>query len=178
MAEKNRSLWAPWRMEYIHALGEMSSTEKNECFLCAYASSPESDPANRVVWRTDAVLTVFNRFPYSNGHLLVAPTEHCGDLPDLDDEVLAELFRTVRDAKRLLVRTTNAQGFNVGMNFGRCAGAGLPDHLHVHIVPRWEGDTNFMPVLGDTKVIPQSMDAQVALMKDTVRDLGLPEIRA
>jgi ATP adenylyltransferase len=177
MAEQNHNLWAPWRMEYIHTLEEKGTIARPECFLCAYAAAPAGDGANRVIWRTDSTLTVFNKFPYSNGHLLVAPTAHLGDLSDLSDEGLAELFRTVRDAKRLLARTAKAQGFNVGMNFGRCAGAGLPDHLHVHIVPRWEGDTNFMPVLGDTRVIPQSMDAQIALMRQAAGELGLPEIR-
>ncbi len=178
MAEHNANLWAPWRMEYIHELDDEGRINRPQCFLCAYAADPEQDAAHRVIWRTENTLTLFNRYPYSNGHLMVAPTGHKADLTDLSDAVLTELFGKVRDAKTLLARTTQAQGFNVGMNFGRCAGAGLPDHLHVHIVPRWEGDTNFMPVLGDAKVIPQSMDAQIALMKKAVEDLGFPAIRA
>ena len=175
MAETNRNLWAPWRMEYIDLLSQTSG--ETGCFLCRYAETPEQDTANHVVWRTDACLTVFNKFPYSNGHLLVAPRAHLADLDDLDDAGLTALFQQVRDAKRLLAETARAHGFNVGMNFGRCAGAGLPGHLHVHIVPRWEGDTNFMPILGDAKVIPQSMDALYAKMAEATGRLGLPAVR-
>ena len=174
MAETNRNLWAPWRMEYIHSLADES--DDKGCFLCRYVDAPENDAEHRVIWRGDTCLTVFNKFPYSNGHLLVAPLAHQPDLDDLSDDVLAELFRQVRDAKRLLAETTHAHGFNVGMNFGRCAGAGLPGHLHVHIVPRWDGDTNFMPVIGDTKVIPQSMDALSAKMREAAPELGLPDV--
>jgi ATP adenylyltransferase len=176
MAEKNQNIWAPWRMEYIEALVE--GDEDPGCFLCRYAGSPDKDREYRVIWRDETCLTVFNKFPYTNGHLLIAPIEHTADLTDLTDEALAAFFRTVRDAKRLLGEVTQAQGFNVGMNFGRCAGAGLPDHLHAHIVPRWSGDTNFMPVLGDVRVIPQSMDALIQKMRVAVDTLGLPEIRA
>lgn len=176
MAEINRNLWAPWRLEYIHSIHDQE--EPKGCFLCRYAARPEQDSPNLVIWRGERCLTLFNRFPYSNGHLLVAPHAHIGALDGLDDATLMELMAQVRDAQRLLARTCNAQGFNVGMNLGRCAGAGVPDHLHMHIVPRWEGDTNFMAVLGDTKVIPQSMEAQVKLMREAVTVLGLPAIRA
>jgi len=176
MADFNQNLWAPWRMEYIGTLAEQ--TGNSGCFLCDYADHPDQDATNRVVWRGQTCLTVFNRFPYANGHLLVAPLAHQGDLGDLNDDTLNELIRQVRDAKTLLKETTGAHGFNVGMNFGRCAGAGLPDHLHVHIVPRWEGDTNFMPVLSNTRVIPQSMDALLRLMREATDALGLPALRA
>jgi ATP adenylyltransferase len=175
MAETNRNLWAPWRMEYIRSLVEQDGEEG--CFLCRYAQSPDKDGEHQVVWRTDACLTVFNRFPYSNGHLLVAPFEHLAELEDLEDPVFCELFRQVRDAKRLLAKATCAHGFNVGMNFGRCAGAGLPGHLHVHVVPRWDGDTNFMPVVGDVRVISQSTEALREEMRAAARELGLPDVR-
>ncbi len=174
MAEFNHNLWAPWRMEYIHSL-----TEENRisgCFLCHYAGHPDEDGENHVVWRGPTCMTVFNKFPYSNGHLLIAPLEHLAQLDDLDEATLGELFGQVRDAQRLLRETTSAQGFNIGMNFGRCAGAGLPDHLHAHVVPRWEGDTNFMPVLGDTRVIPQSIEALHSQMRDAAEKLGLPAV--
>lgn len=176
MGETNHNLWAPWRMEYIRSLADEAGGRG--CFLCTYAGEPDRDAERHVVWRTDHTLTVFNKFPYSNGHLLVAPLAHLADLSDLDDAALTDLFRQVRDAKRLLGETTGAHGFNVGMNFGRCAGAGLPDHLHVHLVPRWNGDTNFMPVLADTKMIPESMDALYARMREAAGALGLPPLCA
>ncbi|GMV96276.1 MAG: HIT domain-containing protein [Phycisphaerae bacterium] len=175
MAEYNRNLWAPWRMEYIHSLHD--DGEPGGCFLCRYAARPEDDAKNQVIWRGQRCFTLFNRFPYSNGHLLVAPYAHEGLLDGLEEPALTELMTQVRDAQRLLRETTGAHGFNVGMNFGRCAGAGLPDHLHLHIVPRWEGDTNFMAVLGDTRVIPQSIEAQLRLMREAAVKLGLPAIR-
>ena len=175
MGEFNQNLWAPWRMEYIRSLREVA--DGDNCFLCQYAARPDEDAAHHVVWRGPTCLTVFNRFPYSSGHLLIAPLAHLADLDDLDDAALDELIRQVRDAKRLLGAVIEAHGFNVGMNFGRCAGAGLPGHLHVHVVPRWEGDTNFMPLLSDTRVIPQSIEAIHRQMRERSEGLGLPAVR-
>ncbi len=175
MAEQNRNLWAPWRMQYINSLQD--EAESKGCFLCRYAQNPGDDARNHVIWRGEHCFTLFNAYPYSNGHLLVAPYAHQGMLDRLDEATLLELMRQVRDAQRLLQETTSPQGYNVGMNFGRCAGAGLPDHLHAHIVPRWEGDTNFMPVLGDTRVIPQSIEALLTRMREAAPRLGLPPVR-
>lgn len=175
MPESSRNLWAPWRMEYIRSLGGDKADEG--CFLCRYVASPESDGPHRVVWRSGRCLTVFNGFPYNSGHLLVAPLAHVADLEAMEDEALDELIRQVRDAKRLLTAVLSPQGFNIGMNFGKCAGAGLPGHLHVHIVPRWEGDTNFMPVVGDTRVIPESIKAIHDRMREVAPGLGLPTVR-
>jgi ATP adenylyltransferase len=172
MSETNDNLWAPWRMEYIDLLADKEA-EKG-CFLCRYAAEPDQDVRNHVIWRTERCLTTFNSFPYNNGHLLIAPLEHQGSLSDFDDAVLAEMMLTARDAQRLLKETTDCHGFNVGMNVGRCAGAGLPDHLHLHIVPRWGGDTNFMPVLAGVRVIPQSIQALYDKMRAVVGKLGLP----
>lgn len=178
MAEFNDNLWAPWRSQYIHGLGEKPGPEAgDDCFLCRYAANPDQDEANHVLWRSDCCLTTFNTFPYCNGHLLIAPLAHVPTLDELDDAALSNLFRTVRDAQRLLAATTSAHGYNVGMNFGRCAGAGLPGHLHVHIVPRWDGDTNFMSVFADTRVISESMDALRERMRQVTDQLGLPPIR-
>jgi ATP adenylyltransferase len=157
MGEYNTNLWAPWRMEYIRSLGEQQKEEG--CFLCRYWATPENDAANHVVWRSQYIFVVMNRFPYTNGHLLVAIGEHKADMDDLGDEQLAELARGIRDSIRLLRSTLKPQGFNVGYNVGHCAGAGLPDHLHAHVVPRWSGDTNFMAVLGDIRVVPDALDA-------------------
>jgi len=157
MAEVNQNLWAPWRMEYIHSLAP--GAEDEGCFLCNYWETPADDPKNYVVWRTDRVLVVMNRFPYTNGHLLIAPAGHVGDLGGLGDAVLAAMMNATRDAVALLADTVNAHGYNIGINLGRCAGAGLPDHVHTHVVPRWNGDTNYMAIVGNVRVIPQALDA-------------------
>lgn len=173
MGEHSENLWAPWRMEYIREL----AGKDDGCFLCRYAGAPEQDARNRVIWRGPTCLTTFNQFPYNNGHLLIAPLAHKANLEELDDNCLSELIRTVRDAQRLLKATISPHGFNVGLNFGRCAGAGLPAHLHVHVVPRWDGDTNFMAVVGNSRVISQSIEALLALMRTAANDLGLPPVR-
>ena len=171
MAEFNRNLWAPWRMEYIRSLAD--ENEDGGCFLCKYAANPDSDGENHVIWRGPACLTVFNRFPYSSGHLLVTPTAHLARLEDLTDEVLLELLLRIRDAKRVIESALKAQGFNIGMNLGHCAGAGLPDHLHWHVVPRWGGDTNFMPVLDDIRVVPEALDRVYEKLRDAAARMGL-----
>lgn len=155
MNEFHENLWAPWRLDYVQALGQ---GEAPVCFLCEYAASPASDAENLVVGRRGSAFVVMNRFPYTNGHLLVAPLSHKADLADLSDGETSDLWQLTRDAKLVLADALNPHGFNIGINLGRCAGAGLPGHLHVHIVPRWDGDTNFMSVVGDVRVIPQSLE--------------------
>ncbi len=159
-------------MEYIRSLSE--EVEEDGCFLCSYWEHPERDRENHVVWRTSDALVVMNRFPYTNGHLLLANATHKADFDDLTVEELTEISRLTRDAVRLLRQTVKAQGFNVGYNLGRCAGAGLPEHLHVHVVPRWNGDTNFMTVLGNSRVIPDALDA---LYDDLVKNLDAAEVQ-
>jgi ATP adenylyltransferase len=174
MAEVNNNLWAPWRMEYIHLLED--GINEHGCFLCAYSQQPEKDADNHVIWRSDRCITLFNKFPYSNGHLLIAPHDHVAELHQLEDKTLCDMMRQVADAQKLLKMTSHPHGFNVGMNFGRCAGAGLPDHVHAHIVPRWEGDTNFMPILGNVRVIPESIDSLYNKMREAAAELGLPPV--
>lgn len=155
MSDFQQNLWAPWRMEYIHSL---EGTRGNDgCFLCKTFENPADDEANYVLRRCDRALVMLNRFPYSSGHTLIAPTMHVAQLEDIPDDLLLELMQETRAAKSILAEALNPQGFNIGINLGHCAGAGLPGHLHIHIVPRWSGDTNFMAVLGDVKVIPQSL---------------------
>ena len=144
-------LWAPWRMEYLERLDELQTG----CFLCRDRDETHRDAEHLVVWRGKRVFSVLNRFPYTGGHCLIAPYEHVAGLDDLDSETMLELMTMARDLQVALRHAIHAEGFNVGMNLGRCAGAGLPGHLHMHIVPRWGGDTNFMPVLGDVRVIPE-----------------------
>lgn len=156
MAEFNRNLWAPWRMEYLRSLRD--ELQEDGCFLCRYWAHPESDRENRVLWRTRWTFAAMNRFPYTNGHLLIAHAHHTGDLTALNEEELTDMTRTIRDSIDILRKTLSPDGFNIGYNVGQCAGAGLPDHLHAHVVPRWSGDTNFMAVIGDSRVIPDSLD--------------------
>jgi ATP adenylyltransferase len=126
-----------------------------------------------VVWRSGRTLALLNRFPYTTGHLLLAPTAHCGELEELPDDVLVELTLRIRDAKRVLQKALGAEGFNIGMNLGRCAGAGLPDHVHWHIVPRWGGDTNFMAVTGQVRVIPEALQAVYEKFQAAAAEVGL-----
>lgn len=146
------NLWAPWRMTYI---GGIANNEKS-CFLCEAAGG---DPGEHLVlWKDELTFCVLNRFPYNNGHLLVSPVRHEGRVEGLTSAETGALMSGCIRAQKLLARVMHAHGFNWGLNVGRCAGAGLVDHLHMHVVPRWEGDTNFMPVFADVKVIPQALE--------------------
>jgi ATP adenylyltransferase len=157
------ALWAPWRMDYIKG-------EREEgCFLCRMLSE-DRDEDNLVLFRGGECAVVMNRYPYNNGHLMITPRRHLRHLRDLTASEQAALMALTSRSVEVLRDAVNAEGFNVGLNLGRCAGAGLEDHLHVHVVPRWAGDTNFMPVLGETKVIPQAL-------ADVYRELA-PRFRA
>jgi ATP adenylyltransferase len=158
-------LWAPWRLEYLAAA--KSSDTDAPCFLCR-AFSENDDDRNHVVLRTAYSAVVLNRYPYNNGHLLVAPLAHKASLESLDDSELLDGQKTLGRMMALLTKTMNSQGFNVGLNLGEAAGAGLPGHLHWHVVPRWVGDTNFMPALAGTKVISQSLEALYELLTTAV----------
>jgi len=143
-------LWAPWRMTYI-----ARAREARGCIFCAATAG---DPRERLLLGTTAdSMVMLNRFPYQNGHLMVAPRRHTADLPGLPAAEHADLAETLRRALASLDAAVHPEGFNVGMNLGACAGAGVADHLHWHIVPRWSGDTNFMPALADVRVIPQHL---------------------
>jgi ATP adenylyltransferase len=157
MERRVNQIWAPWRAQYIQKPNESIEPTPN-CFLCRGLASAE-DRENLVVERTSHALVVLNRFPYNNGHLLVAPRVHRGTLGELEGPQLFEPIATVARMITILDRMLQPQGYNVGLNQGKAAGAGLPGHLHWHIVPRWEGDANFMPVLSDSKVIAESLNA-------------------
>ena len=149
-------LWAPWRLDYVAAPSKTAAGA--DCFICR-GLAENADRANLIVRRTSQSAVVLNRFPYNNGHLLVAPLAHKSDLAELCDDELLDLQKTLRLMAAQLTKAMKPDGYNVGLNLGRVAGAGLPGHLHWHIVPRWNGDTNFMPVVSDTKVISQSLEA-------------------
>lgn len=142
-------LWSPWRSEYV---GKAGQTEG--CFFCDHLAASD-DEKNGILYRAENTFVVLNAYPYNSGHLMVAPNRHVGELEDLSDDELHELSGTTRLSVQVLKSGLRPDGFNVGMNLGRIAGAGVPGHLHVHVVPRWGGDTNFMPVVGETKVMPE-----------------------
>ncbi len=156
-------LWAPWRLEYIE-----SADDDNACVFCAAATvSLEGEPTDTLlVTRTEAAVVMLNKFPYAPGHLLVAPTRHCGEFGDLTSTEAAEIHELGARGIAALTRTSAPHGFNVGWNLGRLAGAGIVDHVHMHVVPRWGGDTNFMPVLADTRVMPEHLAATRAKLLD------------
>jgi ATP adenylyltransferase len=166
---ERKNLWAPWRIKYIQGL-----SKKSPCFLCDYIASPEEDRQNFVLWRTPEAIVVFNRFPYNNGHLLIAPIRHIGTLDQTSESELLVMTKLIRDCQAVLSAAIHPHGFNVGMNFGRCAGAGLPEHLHIHVVPRWDGDTNYMHVCSDTDVISQSMTELYDILMEQSVKLALP----
>lgn len=163
-------------MAYIDDLTREDTGEKSPpgCFLCEHRDAPDGDVENLVLWRSPRTLVMLNRYPYTSGHALIAPTAHLADLSALPDDVMIELALRMRDVQRVLRAAVNAHGFNIGMNLGRCAGAGLPDHVHCHVVPRWNADTNFMPVLGDVRVMPQSLDSVRDAFLEHAARLGLP----
>ncbi|QDV35913.1 HIT family protein [Tautonia plasticadhaerens] len=148
-------LWAPWRAQYVEQ-GDRPSGGAAACFLCRGLAEGD-DRGNLLAWRRPRSAVYLNRYPYNNGHLLIAPKAHQARLGDLDAGELAEPVETIRLLVGVLDRLLKPDGYNVGLNLGRSAGAGLPGHLHWHVVPRWDGDTNFMPVLGQTKVIVQGL---------------------
>ena len=161
----HEQLWAPWRLGYIK--GERPIDAKPlallpggdpSCFMCR-AAADSTDRDNLVVFRGRHTLAILNRYPYNNGHLLVAPQLHQARLDQLARETHAEAMQILSASVGVIERAMNAEGFNIGLNLGRVAGAGVPGHLHWHLVPRWSGDTNFMPVLAGVDVIPQALEA-------------------
>ena len=164
---EHEQLWAPWRLGYITGDKKWPLPDRPldllpgadpDCFLCQYAAE-EADRVQLVVCRGERAITVLNRYPYNNGHLLIAPRRHLARLDQLNSDEQQELTQTISRMVDTLEKVLCAQGFNIGLNLGFAAGAGLPGHLHWHIVPRWTGDTNFMPATAAIKVVPQSLEA-------------------
>jgi len=150
-----QNLWAPWRMDYI--LGGRT----NGCIFCPDDKS-ESDEKRLLLYGGERSMITMNRFPYNNGHLLVAPWRHTSSLDDLDDEELLDLVQRVRWSVGVLRKAMSPDAFNVGLNLGTVAGAGVESHIHFHVVPRWNGDTSFMPILGEVRVIPEHLQQTYA----------------
>ncbi|MFZ2643983.1 MAG: HIT domain-containing protein [Verrucomicrobiia bacterium] len=161
-------LWAPWRMQYIQSAIKNKSDEG--CIFCTKSQASE-DEKNFIIMRDKTCFAMMNLFPYNSGHLMVAPYKHTGELDDLTETELADLMVLTRRCKRLLTTVIKPEAFNIGINLGRVAGAGIADHVHIHIVPRWNGDTNFMPVIGETKVIPEALEPLYQRLQAAVANL-------
>ena len=146
-------LWAPWRMAYV------AEPKDGGCFFCNIPTRTADWPDALVLAATPTLLVMLNRFPYANGHLMVAPRVHGGDLQNLAAKPFADVMEAVRYAARVLQTVFSPEGINIGINLGRAAGAGVADHVHWHLVPRWAGDTNFMPMLAEVRVIPEHLAA-------------------
>ena len=147
-------IWAPWRLEYVK---DASKDIESECIFCAKPAEGD-DEANLIVHRGERCFVILNKFPYTNGHLMVAPYEHTAALQELDADTIAEMMSLAQRGMNALEVSYAPHGYNVGFNQGRVAGAGVEHHIHMHVVPRWGGDTNFMPVLGDTRVMNQTLE--------------------
>jgi ATP adenylyltransferase len=154
-------LWAPWRMEYI---GQAREGEDQRCLFCEKPKEGDDEKA-LIVARSELSFAMLNRYPYNSGHLMVAPFRHVGELEEVEDDESLDVQRLMQRCVTALKEAMQPDGFNIGMNLGVVAGAGIPDHLHWHVVPRWNGDTNFMPVVGDTKVIPSLLAESYRLLR-------------
>ena len=150
-------LWAPWRMEYI------GQPCQDGCIFCL-TEECEQDEQRLILHRSEHAFVIMNKYPYSNGHLMVAPYRHTVDMSSLSAEEVLDMHQLLIRCQAVLQKTFNPQGFNIGINLGRDAGAGVIDHLHQHIVPRWQGDTNFMPLFADVRVIPQHLEKTYAIL--------------
>lgn len=153
-----KKIWAPWRMQYI------LSDKKSGCVFCVKAQEKE-DRKNYILFRDTLGFVIMNIFPYNNGHIMIAPYRHVASLENLSSEELLQITMMIKKSLTHLKEAIKADGYNIGMNIGAVAGAGIADHLHVHIVPRWPGDTNFMPVLAETKVLPQHLDTTYEILQ-------------
>ncbi len=158
-------LWSPWRYEYI-ASGGAQESQSRRCVFCAIHSDPEHDEDNFVLHRASCSFVVVNIYPYISGHLLIVPNEHVGEFDGASKEITDELMDLTKRCQTALRRTYNPDGFNIGMNLGKSAGAGVAAHIHIHILPRWTGDSNFMSAIGETRVISEDLGTTYRKLRD------------
>lgn len=163
-----KRIWAPWRMKYIQTL----DTKDEGCIFCTKPQET-NDKNNLILHRSTKSFIILNAFPYTNGHLLIVPYLHTADPAALDGETITDVWNNVVLGKKVLEKTCRPDGFNVGINLGRSAGAGIDQHMHMHIVPRWNGDTNFMALMSETRVISQSLNDTYDALKSALVDLGV-----
>lgn len=157
--DRPERLWTPWRMEYI-----LDNNKPDGCIFCDKPGE-EKDRENLILFRGEKSFVIMNKYPYTNGHLMITPYSHVSDITLLEGDVMAEISMEMQRSIGILKKIMNPDGFNVGMNLGKSAGAGIDDHLHLHIVPRWHGDTNFMPVLTNTRIMPEYLDETYMRLK-------------
>lgn len=158
-----KNLWAPWRMAFI----SQDTPHKTGCIFCTQPAAHRDDEYH-ILYRGERCFMMLNKYPYNNGHLMIAPYQHTRSISNLDAETLGELMSQAQLALKALRYAMNPDGFNMGINEGKVAGAGYEEHMHYHIVPRWEGDTNFMPVVADIKVMPEHLDTVYKQLKDAI----------
>ena len=161
-------LWAPWRMSYIQ-----QSEPEPGCLFCTKIRE-NKDEENYIVYRGPRCFIMLNLYPYNSGHLMVVPYQHTGEMKEIEPEVGSELFATTQMSVQALDEVMHPDGYNIGINQGKVAGAGVADHIHLHVVPRWDGDTNFMPVLANTKVMPELLGATADKLRPILQRLGGP----
>lgn len=157
---EERPLWAPWRIDFIRGAKE------KRCFLCDKKNNIASPDEDMMIYRGEHAFVILNRYPYNSGHVMISPYRHIGDIAELSGNEQIELMQLMIRAKETLRRVMNPQGYNIGFNLGLAAGAGVADHIHLHIVPRWNGDTNFMPVISDTRVVPEALEQTAKLLRN------------
>jgi ATP adenylyltransferase len=174
----HKNVWAPWRINYLKGFKDedfSKTISKDHCFMCDDLATPQDDKKTLLLWRGVNAFVVFNKYPYTGGHMLIVPNRHVPTLADLDDKTMLEMMHLCRDVQAVLTEVISPMGFNIGVNIGRAGGAGLPGHLHMHVVPRWDGDTNFMTVTSDVRVISQAMDHLYDDLIVTSKKMGLPK---
>ncbi|MFQ6011216.1 MAG: HIT domain-containing protein [Nitrososphaerales archaeon] len=159
-----KRLWAPWRLEFV----SKATRKMDECIFCDLPRE-DNDESNYIAKRGRSSYVILNSYPYNNGHSMVAPYKHVRNLEDLTNQELLEHFDMVRDVIKALKKIYRPKAFNIGMNLGRSAGAGIADHIHSHIVPRWDGDTNYMPVISDTKIVHESLSSTYKKLSKTLK---------
>ncbi|MCX7785841.1 MAG: HIT domain-containing protein [candidate division WOR-3 bacterium] len=157
-----KHIWAPWRMAYINSCQQ---DKRQKCVLCIKASSEKNDAAALILLRGKYSFVMMNRYPYNPGHLMIAPYRHSGKIESFSSKETSEMFYLLQQCVKVISKTLKPDGFNIGANLGRVAGAGIPNHFHMHLVPRWNGDTNFMPILTDTKIICQELERTYEILK-------------
>lgn len=162
-----KRIWAPWRMSYI----KKNNATKCDCIFCEKPTQAD-DAANYILKRGKTCFVLLNIYPYNNGHLMVTPYRHIASLTDLTNQEQYELMELTSEMTAVLTKAMAPQGFNVGLNLGAAAGAGIADHLHMHVVPRWNGDTNFMPAIGKVKIMPQSLDETYACLREFITPIS------
>ncbi len=166
-------LWSPWRSKYIQAFKDENENGKDKsCIFCDAHKSPGKEKELLVVAKREKCFVMLNKFPYNGGHVMIAPVRHVSGIEELSEEEALNLFKTIKETIKVLNHISNPHGFNIGINQGRVAGAGIPCHIHIHIVPRWNGDTSFMPVICETKVVSQALVETQEIVSKTFEELA------